>query len=133
MGQSLTQIADGDERFHIFVAENAACDVIGFISGGKEREADVVNESELYAIYLLAEYQGQGIGAALTAQLVNQLVAQRYQMMRVWVLEGNPAQGFYERLGGRRSGEKPLSMGDQQFVELAYSWSNLAGLQQYLG
>jgi hypothetical protein len=38
----------------------------------------------------------------------------------VWVLEVNPACGFYERLGGRRLAEKRAAMGGEVFVEVAY-------------
>ena len=44
--------------------------------------------------------------------------------MRVQVLEGNPAQSFYERLGGQRVGETDREIGGETFVEVAYGWQD---------
>ncbi|WP_319418044.1 GNAT family N-acetyltransferase [Virgibacillus necropolis] len=47
-------ISNGD----VFVVENEAGDIVGFSSGGKERTGKYPNYTgELYAIYILKEYQ----------------------------------------------------------------------------
>lgn len=46
--------------------------------------------------------------------------------MRVWVLENNPAEEFYRRLGGQRVGEKALTMAGQSFTEVTYAWPDLS-------
>src|SRR5436190_1458451 len=53
-------------RGAVFVAEEAV-GIVGFASGGPERDGDPRYEGELYAIYLLREFQGRGVGHAHAA------------------------------------------------------------------
>ena len=110
----------------LFVAEDAG-EIVGFISGGVLREPIAQLEAELYAIYLLQEWQGQGIGRRLTQQLVATLLGSGYKSMAVWVLEKNPAVGFYKRLGGTMIGRKMIEIGGAQLDEIALGWSDLGG------
>jgi hypothetical protein len=43
----------------VYVAEEERATILGFASGGPERTGDPVYTGELYAIYLLAPYQGR--------------------------------------------------------------------------
>src|SRR5262245_54889828 len=58
----------------VYVAADDRGQVVGFVSGGPERSGDPVYTGELYAIYLLAPYQGQGIGRQLVHRLVPRLI-----------------------------------------------------------
>lgn len=109
----------------VFVAEDQLGDVIGFANAGPEREPGASVDGELYAIYLLERFQGAGVGRQLFGRVVDYLVEQGHGSMRVWVLEGNPAERFYQRLGGLRSGEKVLNAAGQSFTEIAYVWPDL--------
>lgn len=70
----------------IYVALNEKEQIIGFASGGKSRSPEYPYDGELYAIYLLKEYQQQGIGRKLIQSIVNELQSGGYQSMIVWVL-----------------------------------------------
>lgn len=119
----------GESRSFVLVAEDPVDGIIGFASAGPEREQGVGFDGELYAISLLEGHQGRGVGRRLVARVVDLLLEQGHSSMRVWVLEGNPAQGFYERLGGARVGTKALIVAQESFVEVAYGWPDLWGLQ----
>jgi hypothetical protein len=44
----------------------------------------------------------------------------------LWVLKDNlPARKFYEALGGIYLREKPIKIGSQRLIEVAYGWKNL--------
>jgi len=90
---------------HILVAEDASR-VVGFASGGKLREAIDGYDGELYAIYLLQENQTRGTGRLLVQRFAEQLRADGFRSLVVWVLEKNPAVRFYQRLGGFRIAQK---------------------------
>src|ERR1700748_790725 len=61
-----------DSESHVLVAEKDNR-VVGFISGGPIREPLEGHDAELYAIYLLLDDQGKGIGTALLIELARRL------------------------------------------------------------
>lgn len=107
------------------VAEEVDGQVIGFASGGPEREVDADFDGELYTLYLLEDRQRRGIGRALARHVVACLQHAGFGSMRVWVLKGNPAEGFYARMNGTRVGEKSVQIGGADVVEVAYGWRSL--------
>jgi GNAT superfamily N-acetyltransferase len=121
-------IANPDRKSEFFVAEDANGQIIGFACGGTEREGHPIYKGELYAIYLLAEHQGKGIGRQLLGAVIRCLMAQGLTTMLVWVLAGNPACKFYEAMGGVRVGSKPVEIGGVKLEELAYGWRDISDL-----
>jgi GNAT superfamily N-acetyltransferase len=109
----------------VFVAETEA-GVVGFASCGPERSGHKEFHGELYAVYVLEAHQGLGIGRSLFDAVVRRLIRDGFDSMLVWVLEGNPARTFYERMGGRHAGTRTERVGDSDLVEAAYCWSGLA-------
>ena len=85
--------------------------VVGFADYGACRDDDLPNAGEVYAIYLLADYHGRGIGAQLMSAAINSM-PDRSEIV-VWVLEGNErAIRFYQRFGFRFDGKsKVLNLG----------------------
>ena len=61
--------------YRMFLAETPKTGVIGFVDLGKPRETEPAYAAELYAIYLLRDFQRQGIGGKLFALGVESLVA----------------------------------------------------------
>lgn len=114
----------------VYVAEDEAGAVIGFASGGPEREHDPLYTGELHAIYLLAEAQGRGIGRELTRLVAERLAAAGHRAMLVWVLAENPACGFYAALGGTPVREKQIAMGGASLTEIAYGWEDTRPLRR---
>ncbi len=56
-------------RGTVLVAEGEDGTVVGFASAGPEREPDAGFDAELYAIYLLEDHQGRGLGRRLVEQV----------------------------------------------------------------
>lgn len=118
-------LCESDEpgRELVYVAGSDDLKVIGFASGGPEREGNEEYPGELYAIYLLEGAQRQGIGRKLLPATAAGLAGRGFDAMLLWVLADNPiGRGFYERLGGRVVGQKEVVMDDARLVELAYGW-----------
>ncbi|MFH8344389.1 GNAT family N-acetyltransferase [Streptomyces sp. NPDC018045] len=62
-------------------------------------------EGELYALYLLPERIGTGVGRALMDACLLRAAQQGFRSLRLWVLKGNArARRFYERAGFRADG-----------------------------
>lgn len=82
--------------------------VIGFADYGKYRWDDLVDAAEVYAIYILKEYYGKGIGYSLMKKVLDELI--EYNQIAVWVLEGNErAIRFYTRIGYEFDGKKLIT------------------------
>lgn len=111
----------------VFVAENRG-DLAGFLAGGPAREPIENYGAELYAIYLLNAYQGQGIGRALVSRFGAELSRQGCSGMFVWVLERNPAVSFYSGLGAIRIGQKQIEIGGAHLEELCLGWQSIDSL-----
>lgn len=116
-------------RSEVLVAELDE-EVLGFISFGAIRERLPGYNSEFYALYVLPEAQGCGIGTALMAGAGRLLVRQRMVGATVWVLERNEAaRRFYERLGGLLLDQlKELRYQGADYPEVrevAYGWPDL--------
>ncbi|MEH7225340.1 GNAT family N-acetyltransferase [Bacillus sp. JJ1566] len=111
---------------HIFVAENDLEEIVGFACGGKERSGNYENyQGELYAIYILREYQGQGLGKKLVVPVVKQLLDKEINTMLVLVLEENKSCLFYEALGARKLDTVEVEIGGKKLKEAVYGWDNL--------
>ena len=116
----------------VYVAAQDTGEVVGFASGGPERSGDTVYRGELYAIYLFASSQRQGLGRRLTMAVVQRLLQCGLPSMLVWVLARNPGRAFYATLGGQHVDEKEVTIGAAQLVEVAYGWRDLRALVQRL-
>ncbi|WP_404334567.1 GNAT family N-acetyltransferase [Planococcus rifietoensis] len=110
-----------------FVAENETGEVIGFVDAGKERSGDYPDiGGEVYSIYILKAYQGQGVGKLLIQAVSKELLDCDIQSMLVWVLKENQSSGFYEKLGGKVIDEKYITIAGKQIPELAYEWADIS-------
>jgi ribosomal protein S18 acetylase RimI-like enzyme len=111
-----------------YVGENAAGQIVGFAIGGPEREGDPNYRGELYGLYILEEYQRQGLGRRLVSTVAERLVKQGLDSMLIWVLADNQARGFYETLGGQSLYQKYITVGRARLLEVAYGWQDISRL-----
>lgn len=117
----------------IYVAEAQQEGVVGFASGGPERSGDPIYRGELYAIYVLPEYQRIGLGIRLAEAIVDPLVRAGLDSMMVWVLADNqPARRFYQRLGGKLLRTQTIEIGGIGLEEVAYGWEDIGILKRHL-
>ncbi|MDQ1147652.1 L-amino acid N-acyltransferase YncA [Bacillus sp. SORGH_AS 510] len=113
----------------VYVAENNEGTIVGFSSGGKERLGEYPGFSgELYAIYILKEYQGKGLGKALVKPIVKELQDQQIDSMVVCVLEENNSRLFYEALCGKKIDTIEVEIGGKRLNELIYGWEHIGTL-----
>lgn len=86
-------------------------------------------DAELYAIYLLAEYQGLGIGKRLLSETVQEMKKQGVRSFILFVLEGNEkAEKFYRSFSPDFECEKTILFDDISYNEKGYGWSHLEGI-----
>ena len=111
--------------YRMYVAEVPGQGVIGFADFGGAREAVGGYEGELYAIYLLPEFQRKGVGERLFRQGVEFLRRGGKSSMYLLVLEVSPYRKFYEKMGGRVVGRKEMEIEGAAYDELIYGWDSL--------
>lgn len=107
--------------------------VIGFVTFGKCRESKLLkleNASEIYAIYVLENYQGKNIGKRLLHYAVKKLrEVDFYDKLVIWTLKENKNKGFYERLGGKQTLEKVIDINDQKLDVIGFVFDRLDKLE----
>ena len=91
--------------------------IVGFCRIGTE-EDDGEPLGEIVALYLLPQFQRQGIGKQLMQTGIEQLRQRGYSTIVLWVLKSNvQARQFYEHCGFTAEPvEKTLDMGTPQIV-----------------
>ncbi|MEH7049972.1 GNAT family N-acetyltransferase [Bacillus pseudomycoides] len=113
-----------------YVAETFDQKIIGFIDGGHERTGKYNCDGELYAIYLLKEYQGNKLGKRLFQELVSEFIKNDMSSVLVWVVSSNPSKLFYEKFRPELIDTKFLERLDVE--ETAYCWRNIKNLYKSL-
>lgn len=111
--------------YRMFVAEAAGSGVVGFADFGEPRGAIEGYDGELYAIYLLPEFQRRGLGRELFKLGTKFLAANGRRSMYLLALEVSPYRTFYERMGGRIVGRLSIELDGVPFDELVYGWDSL--------
>jgi ribosomal protein S18 acetylase RimI-like enzyme len=97
-------ITDPFPQMHVLVAEIRG-EVVGFVNVGAAREEDVAGLGELFAIYVLPEASGQGVGQALMEEALARLQGEGFAEAILWVIEDNPrTRRFYELAGWQPDG-----------------------------
>lgn len=127
------QIGEPEFATVVHVAEDgssaAPSRIVGFAAGGPRREGSPDYAGELYAIYLLADAQGHGLGRQLMHAVAERLVREGMTSMLVWVLEANPSRRFYEALGGVLLPEHlSFVAAGTPLVEVSYGWRDITRL-----
>jgi len=78
--------------------QNTGGQIVGFVSVGSSRDPDT--DAELFAIYVLPEHWGTGVGRTLIESGEEELRTLGHEEAILWVLDDNPrARRFYELAG----------------------------------
>lgn len=88
-------------------------DLVGIITYGKANSYNSIlnnNYCEVYAIYILEEYQKLGIGAKLIDFAKRDLKEDGYNKLVIWSLYDNPSLEFYWKIGGEIFEEKNIEI-----------------------
>ncbi|HKL74532.1 MAG TPA: GNAT family N-acetyltransferase [Halanaerobiales bacterium] len=112
----------GEEIVYVIEVNN---NIIGFLSAGPAREKNSNYDIEIYALYLLEEYQNKGYGQKLINNFFNFLKENDYNSVYVWVLKENSATEFYKKMGATEIKEKEIEIEKNKYKEIAFGWDHL--------
>jgi GNAT superfamily N-acetyltransferase len=114
----------------LLIAEGEDGQLLGYALGRPGQSQDTLDyDGELVSLHVRQGQQGKGVGRALVQAVAGRFQERGATSMMLWVLGGNPARSFYEKLGGRLlTAEKPWG-GNEEYslhvVEVAYAWPDL--------
>ncbi|OOR22085.1 GNAT family N-acetyltransferase [Bacillus cereus] len=119
-----------DSLQYRFIAEMLTGEIIGFIDGGTERMGTYNCDMELYAIYILQDYQGLKVGKRLFQALLSECINNNMESLLVWVVSNNPSKKFYEKYNPEKIDTKLLERLNVE--EIAYAWRDMDCLYKSL-
>lgn len=119
-------------RLRTFVAE-VDQKVVGFATADSNRHKELPFAGEIFAIYILKDYQRTGLGKKLVKALVDMFILREQNSMVIGALkENHQARRFYEDLGGEAVGETVFAVNGINYPETLYGWRDLEALAKKL-
>jgi GNAT superfamily N-acetyltransferase len=110
----------------VIVPRRAPERVLGDATYGPTRNKALPFVGEVYAIYLLPDYVGQGLGRRLLAAVARRCINGGISSICVEVLERNPNRFFYEAMGAKRAAHKTHWFGGANLPTLVYGWADVS-------
>ena len=87
-----------------------------------------LRSGEIGSIYVLPNWQRQGVGRGFIANAARHLASYEFQTLVVWVLHDDPARAFYEKLGGDACALREIQFIDTTLVQVCYQWLDISEL-----
>ena len=101
--------------------------VVGFASFGPARHVRDRRVGELYALYILPEYQGHGMGRSMVCVMLDHLFSAGKNAVDVEVLTANPARFFYQATGATMLGSGEHRFAGERLPVTYYRWQRQVG------
>ncbi len=99
------------------------CEIVGYLTLGRNRVETLPVAGEIYELYLRPEFQGVGLGTRLFLNGRAELKRRGLRGVVVWVLADNDqAISFYENSGGNLVAEGNETFDGKVLRKLAYAW-----------
>ena len=107
----------------VFVAENEFQAIVGMVSGGPIKQDVEGYDAEMYALYVIPDMQGHGIGVALFRSLIVWLKNKGLKKVSAWVFaENNISITFFDAWHGEQIEEGSLEIAGKTLKTICYGW-----------
>lgn len=74
--------------------------VVGFVNFGPSSDDDYQKCGEIFTLYIISKYKGNGFGRKLVEEAKKELKILGFDKMIISCLKGNPSNQFYKHIGG---------------------------------
>lgn len=118
--QDWQQLLSSETDAVLLMAENNVGELAGYALGRRNVDESKTFDGTLVAMHVRTADQKNGLGSALITSLASALHEQGCASLWLSTLPGNPAQSWYERLGGERFDETNYRVDDREIVEICY-------------
>ena len=95
-------------------------EVVGFCKYG---DSDDTGYGEIFALYILEGYKGNGYGKKLVDAGIKKLKDKGYDKMLIGCLVGNPSNEFYKHIGGVFKMQKTSVRLDEEMTDNVYEFN----------
>ena len=95
--KSYNKFSEEDNNYLVLEVDG---EIVGFTYYGQARDQEYNGCGEIYALYILKKYHGNGYGRLLVNEAVKKLKELGYDKMLIACLKGNPTNEFYKHIGG---------------------------------
>ena len=102
---SIKKRIENGTNYYVAIEDNA---IVGFCGFGKSREEDYKDYGEVYAIYNLEGFKGNGIGRTFFDIAIKYFKEKGFEKFIVKCLVNNPSEEFYKHMGGRIIGKTQI-------------------------
>ena len=85
---------------HQFVLE-IDNEVVGFVKFGVSEDEQFENCGEIFALYIIKKYKGNGFGRKLVEEAIKEIKQLGCNKMIIACLKENPSNDFYKHIGGK--------------------------------
>ena len=75
--------------------------VVGFVNYGLSEDDQFENCGEIFALYIIKKYKGNGFGRKLVEEAIKEIKKLGCNKMIIACLKGNPSNEFYKHIGGK--------------------------------
>jgi len=117
-----TQLLTSGTSDVVLVAEAGEAGLAGYALSRTPASYAAPYDSELVSLHVRRALHRKGLGLRLVSASAASLAARGCRATMLWVLEANPARGFYERLGAIQLEGRKLTI---HAYEVAYGWPDV--------
>src|SRR5262249_11775249 len=100
--------------------------IAGYALCGPNSHTQLPFEGELFAIYLLKEFQGKGLGRQLFIRCLEEFHAKKIPSFLLFVLSSNTgSRKFYEFFKPDYTGHQTVIIDNGQYCDVCYGWNDV--------
>ena len=112
-----------DERSNMQYIIKKDNKIIAFLKLSKIKNDEYKEYLELQSLYVLKEYQKNGIREELIQKAFNEARKKKKKKMIVGCLEENKSNGFYKKMGGKFIKKREFKLPNQTLYENVYEYN----------
>ena len=95
--KSYDSFDEGDNNQFVLEVDK---EIVGFVNFGKSSDIEYQDCGEIFSLYIISKYKGNGFGRKLVEVAKEELKNMGYNKMIIACLKGNPSNEFYKHIGG---------------------------------